>query len=224
MLELIINSDVWKSFSRPAGNCARRDGRDVRKVGVRCRSRMPTLEEMRYQARHAAAAHAPDILIAFLEDLDKMPQKSRRRIRSSRRSRFAARVRGESRAGQALHVPALLVRANYYGRRRNRRWCTETKSLIKRSDGGPKAPRHTFRFPWRGGMAFSSAALAITGKIDRFNRLNRPLRGVADVPLVLAVSYEVILRYVFNTPTILVVRHHLHALNAAIFMMGAAMR
>jgi len=70
-------------------------------------------------------------------------------------------------------------------------------------------------------MAFSPQLLAITGKIDRFT--DAIGLGVAwlNVPLVLAVSYEVILRYVFNTPTIWVF-DITYMLYAAIFMAGAA--
>ena len=51
-------------------------------------------------------------------------------------------------------------------------------------------------------MAISPQLLAITGKIDRFTDAVGLCVAWLNVPLVQAVSYEVILRYVFNQPTI----------------------
>jgi TRAP-type mannitol/chloroaromatic compound transport system permease small subunit len=70
-------------------------------------------------------------------------------------------------------------------------------------------------------MAFSPQLLAITGKIDRFTDAIGLCVAWLNVPLVLAVSYEVVLRYVFDTPTIWVF-DLTYMLYAAIFMMGAA--
>ena len=70
-------------------------------------------------------------------------------------------------------------------------------------------------------MAFSPQLLAITGKIDRFTDSIGLWVAWLNLPLVLAVSYEVILRYVFSTPTIWVF-DVTYMLYAAIFMMGAA--
>ena len=70
-------------------------------------------------------------------------------------------------------------------------------------------------------MAFSPQLLSITAKIDRFTDAIGLCVAWLNVPLVLVVSYEVILRYVFNTPTIWVF-DLTYMFYAAIFMMGAA--
>ena len=70
-------------------------------------------------------------------------------------------------------------------------------------------------------MALSPRLIAITKQIDRFTDLVG--LGVAwlNVPLVLAVSDEVIARYFFHTPTIWVF-DVTYMLYGTIFMLGAA--
>ena len=70
-------------------------------------------------------------------------------------------------------------------------------------------------------MALSPQLIAVTKKIDRFTDIVG--LGVAwlNVPLVLAVSYEVVARYFFNAPTIWVF-DITYMLYGTIFMLGAA--
>jgi len=68
---------------------------------------------------------------------------------------------------------------------------------------------------------FSPQLLAVTAKIDRFTDAIGFCVAWLNVPLVLAVSYEVIARYVFNAPTIWVF-DVTYMLYSAIFMLGAA--
>src|SRR5262245_42301232 len=65
------------------------------------------------------------------------------------------------------------------------------------------------------------ALLAITGVIDRFTDTFGLWVAWLNVPLVLAVSYEVIARYFFNAPTIWVF-DVTYMLYGTIFMLGAA--
>src|SRR5262245_30284347 len=69
--------------------------------------------------------------------------------------------------------------------------------------------------------AFSPELLAVTKKIDRFTDIVGLWVAWLNVPLVLAVSYEVIARYFFNAPTIWVY-DVTYMLYGAIFMLGAA--
>ena len=68
---------------------------------------------------------------------------------------------------------------------------------------------------------FSPQLLAITAKIDRFTDAIGVAVAWLNIPLVLAVTYEVMMRYVFNTPTIWSF-DVTYMLYAAIFMLGAA--
>jgi len=70
-------------------------------------------------------------------------------------------------------------------------------------------------------MALSSRLVTVTQRIDRFTDIVG--LGVAwlNLPLVLAVSYEVVARYVFNAPTIWVF-DVTYMLYGTIFMLGAA--
>jgi len=70
-------------------------------------------------------------------------------------------------------------------------------------------------------MMLSPRLVAVTQSIDRFTDIVG--LGVAwlNVPLVLAVSYEVVARYVFNAPTIWVF-DVTYMLYGTIFMLGAA--
>ena len=70
-------------------------------------------------------------------------------------------------------------------------------------------------------MAFSPQLLAFTKKIDRFTDAIGIAVAWLNVPLVLAVSYEVIARYFFHAPTIWVF-DVTYMLYSAIFMLGAA--
>jgi TRAP-type mannitol/chloroaromatic compound transport system permease small subunit len=69
--------------------------------------------------------------------------------------------------------------------------------------------------------AFSPQLLAITTRIDRFTDVTGFWVAWLNVPLVLAVSYEVIARYFFNAPTIWVF-DVTYMLYGTIFMLGAA--
>jgi TRAP-type mannitol/chloroaromatic compound transport system permease small subunit len=69
--------------------------------------------------------------------------------------------------------------------------------------------------------AFSPLLLAITGRIDRFTDATGLWIAWLNLPLVLAVAYEVVARYFFNTPTIWAF-DVTYMLYAAIFMLGAA--
>jgi TRAP-type mannitol/chloroaromatic compound transport system permease small subunit len=69
--------------------------------------------------------------------------------------------------------------------------------------------------------AFSPQLLAVTSRIDRFTDRVGVLVAWLNLPLVLAVSYEVIARYLFSAPTIWVF-DVTYMLYATIFMMGAA--
>ena len=70
-------------------------------------------------------------------------------------------------------------------------------------------------------MAFSPQLLAVTGKIDRLT--DTIGLGIAwlNVPLVLAVAYEVVARYFFRAPTIWVF-DVTYMLYGTIFMLGSA--
>ncbi len=70
-------------------------------------------------------------------------------------------------------------------------------------------------------MAFSPQLLAFTKKIDRFTDTIGICVAWLNVPLVLAVSYEVIARYFFHAPTIWVF-DVTYMLYSAVFMLGAA--
>jgi TRAP-type mannitol/chloroaromatic compound transport system permease small subunit len=69
--------------------------------------------------------------------------------------------------------------------------------------------------------AFSPQLLAITNAIDRFTDVIGFWVAWLNVPLVLAVSYEVVARYFFNAPTIWVF-DVTYMLYGTIFMLGAA--
>ena len=68
---------------------------------------------------------------------------------------------------------------------------------------------------------FSPQFLAITAKIDRFTDAVGVAVAWLNIPLVLAVAYEVTARYVFNTPTIWSF-DVTYMLYSAVFMLGAA--
>jgi TRAP-type mannitol/chloroaromatic compound transport system permease small subunit len=68
---------------------------------------------------------------------------------------------------------------------------------------------------------FSPRVVSLTGKIDRFSDTVGLAVAWLNVPLVLAVAYEVIARYFFNAPTIWAY-DVTYMLYAAIFMLGAA--
>jgi TRAP-type mannitol/chloroaromatic compound transport system permease small subunit len=68
---------------------------------------------------------------------------------------------------------------------------------------------------------FSPQLLSVTGKIDRFTDMIGLWVAWLNVPLVLAVSYEVVARYFFNAPTIWVF-DVTYMLYGTIFMLGAA--
>jgi TRAP-type mannitol/chloroaromatic compound transport system permease small subunit len=68
---------------------------------------------------------------------------------------------------------------------------------------------------------FSPQLLGLTKKIDRFTDVIGFWVAWLNVPLVLAVSYEVIARYFFHAPTIWVY-DVTYMLYSAIFMLGAA--
>ena len=70
-------------------------------------------------------------------------------------------------------------------------------------------------------FVFSPKVVALTAKIDRFTDAIGIAVAWLNVPLVLAVSYEVIARYFFHAPTIWVY-DVTYMLYAAIFMLGAA--
>jgi TRAP-type mannitol/chloroaromatic compound transport system permease small subunit len=68
---------------------------------------------------------------------------------------------------------------------------------------------------------FSPSVVSLTAKIDRFSDAVGLAVAWLNVPLVLAVAYEVIARYFFNAPTIWAY-DVTYMLYAAIFMLGAA--
>jgi TRAP-type mannitol/chloroaromatic compound transport system permease small subunit len=68
---------------------------------------------------------------------------------------------------------------------------------------------------------FSPQLLAVTAKIDRFTDAVGIAVAWLNIPLVLAVAYEVTARYVFNTPSIWVF-DVTYMLYSAVFMLGAA--
>ena len=68
---------------------------------------------------------------------------------------------------------------------------------------------------------FSPLLLGITAWIDRFTDMTGLWVAWLNLPLVLAVSYEVVARYFFNAPTIWVF-YVTYMLYATIFMLGAA--
>src|ERR1041384_4173780 len=70
-------------------------------------------------------------------------------------------------------------------------------------------------------QGFSPKVVSLTGKIDRFSDAVVMLVAWLNVPLVLAVSYEVIARYFFHAPTIWAY-DVTYMLYSAIFMLGAA--
>jgi TRAP-type mannitol/chloroaromatic compound transport system permease small subunit len=70
-------------------------------------------------------------------------------------------------------------------------------------------------------QAFAPQLLAITKRIDRFTDVTGLWVAWLIVPLMLAVAYEVILRYFFNRPTIWVF-DVTYMLYGTIFMLGAA--
>jgi TRAP-type mannitol/chloroaromatic compound transport system permease small subunit len=70
-------------------------------------------------------------------------------------------------------------------------------------------------------QAFSPRVVSLTAKIDRFSDAVGLAVAWLNVPLVLAVAYEVIARYFFNAPTIWAY-DVTYMLYAAIFMLGAA--
>lgn len=67
----------------------------------------------------------------------------------------------------------------------------------------------------------SPQLIAVTQRIDRFTDVTGTWVAWLNVPLVLAVSYEVFLRYLFNAPTIWVF-DVTYMLYGTIFMLGAA--
>jgi len=69
--------------------------------------------------------------------------------------------------------------------------------------------------------AYSPQLLAITRVIDRFTDFVGLCVAWLNIPLVLAVSYEVVARYFFNAPTIWVF-DVTYMLYGTIFMLGAA--
>jgi TRAP-type mannitol/chloroaromatic compound transport system permease small subunit len=83
-------------------------------------------------------------------------------------------------------------------------------------------PRYGGAFPEAAGMKESTPQLlAITAKIDRFTDAIGLAVAWLNIPLVLAVAYEVTSRYVFNTPTIWAF-DVTYMLYSAVFMLGAA--
>jgi TRAP-type mannitol/chloroaromatic compound transport system permease small subunit len=68
---------------------------------------------------------------------------------------------------------------------------------------------------------YSRQLLPITARIDRVTDAIGLVVAWLNIPLVLAVTYEVIARYVFNAPTIWVF-DMTYMLYSAIFMLGAA--
>jgi TRAP-type mannitol/chloroaromatic compound transport system permease small subunit len=72
-----------------------------------------------------------------------------------------------------------------------------------------------------GMRGFSPQLLAVTAKVDRFTDVIGLWVAWLNVPMVVAVSYEVVARYVFNAPTIWVF-DVTYMLYGTIFMLGAA--
>ena len=110
-LELIINSEVWKSFTpqqQEAVACRVTD--TFVRWWVKWQKQRRRDRGDAHQARHADAAHAARHADRFFKTWDKIARRSRRRTRSSRRCRLAARIRVEGGTGETLHVPAVLVR------------------------------------------------------------------------------------------------------------------
>ncbi|MBI4275085.1 MAG: TRAP transporter small permease subunit [Rhizobiales bacterium] len=93
---------------------------------------------------------------------------------------------------------------------------------FKRNNGEPgrTRPGHPF-FEGMGMRAYSSQIIGVTAKIDRFTDAIGFWVAWLNVPLVLAVAYEVIARYFFHSPTIWVF-DVTYMLYATIFMLGAA--
>src|SRR5574338_263607 len=67
----------------------------------------------------------------------------------------------------------------------------------------------------------ATGLIGFVGRIDRFTDRTGTWIAWLNLPLVLVVSYEVIMRYVFNAPTIWVF-DTAYMLYGTIFMLGAA--
>ena len=113
MLELIINSDVWKSFTPQQQEAVRAATFDTFiRWGVRWQKQnADAIEEMRDKHQVQLLRTPPDILIEFMKTWDIMAaEESAKDPFFKKVYEFAARVRREGCAGKAIHVPAVLVR------------------------------------------------------------------------------------------------------------------
>ena len=114
MLELIINSDVWKSFTPQQQEAMRAATMETFvRWGVKWqRQNADAIEEMATKHGVQLLRTPPDILVAFLKAWDDIAaEESAKNPFFKKVYEFAACVCGEGRAGQALHVPALLIRS-----------------------------------------------------------------------------------------------------------------
>ena len=113
MLELIVNTDVWKSFTPQQQEAWRSATLETFvRWGVRWQKQnADAIEEMRTKHGTQMLRTPPAILIDVPQDLG---QDRRRGVGEEpvlqEGARLAARVRVQGGAGEALHVPAVLVR------------------------------------------------------------------------------------------------------------------
>ena len=147
MLELIINTDVWKGFTPQQQEAVRAATVETFvRWGVRWQKQnADAIEEMRTK-------HGTQILRTPPDDPDRLPQDLGQDRGGGvgeepvlqEGARLAARVRGEGGAGEALHVPAVLVRGELLLPGRSAAAAAKGKAKQRNVDeGGAAAPFHS---------------------------------------------------------------------------------
>ena len=151
----MINSEVWKSFTPQQQEAIRSATVEtfVRWWAKWQRQNADAIEEMRTKHGTQLLRTPPDVLIAFFKAWDEIAKEESAKDPFFKKVlEFAARLRLEGRAGQALHVPAVLVRGQLLsGRRRSNRRSAKTRTLTHRvAARKPGEPRCRRPYPGRG--------------------------------------------------------------------------
>ena len=230
--ELLINGDVWKALTPQQQEIVKSAANETFLIWYAKwqRQNADALKEMQEKHGVQILRTPPEILIAFLKKWDEIAAaEGGEEPVLQEGAREPARLRLAGGAGQALLLPAVLVRGQLLlpgeevsERCEERRRPTGAASFPIRPSHERGAGRNTRGLEGERSMAEPSRALLTTIRIiDTFTDLTGSLIAWLSVPLVVAVAYEVFARYLFNAPTIWSF-DLTYMLYGALFMLGAA--
>jgi TRAP-type mannitol/chloroaromatic compound transport system substrate-binding protein len=214
--EFGFNLDVWKTFTPQQ---QRRDSavKDTFITGLQMAVSERRRRWRRWIKKHGVRSvrTPPDILLASLKAWDEVAAENSGQVADLQEGvRVAARLRAKVGAGQALHVPAgTPLRRTTTGRGGGQAAAAKRRRNSRAAEKGAATPLFFWHIePW----IFRWLRRLPAHPAVRVNRLNSPMStGVwvawLNVPLVLAVAWEVISRLCLQRADDLVVRRHLHA-------------